>query len=332
MNFLIVAPSWIGDTVAAQPLFQRLKDYHPEARLTVLAPPYVAAVLERMPEVHAVLGNPFGHGALRLAERWRLGRRLAKRFDAAYILPNSLKSALVPFFAGIPRRIGFLGESRYGLVNVAHRLDKKRLPLQVQRYAQLAEAPGAPLPEPLPQPRLTSDPEGVRDTLDKLKLGDSGNRVVFCPGAEYGPAKRWPARHFAELARQLAAAGRTVWLVGSQKDQSFGDEIAAASEGAALNLCGHTSLSQALDLVAAADFVVSNDSGLMHVAAAFDRPMVALFGSSSPGYTPPLSTKARALSLELPCSPCFKRTCPLGHLKCLEELTPAMVLAAMTPA
>jgi heptosyltransferase-2 len=296
-----------------------------------MAPPYVAAVLRRMPEVDGIMDNPFGHGALKLRERWRLGRLLSsKGYDAVYVLPNSLKSALVPFFSGIPKRVGFKGEMRLGLLNVVHRLDQDRLPLQVQRYAQLAEAPGAPLPEPLPNPRLRADPEAVRATLAALGLAATPAPVVFCPGAEYGPAKRWPSAHFAALARLLAAEGRPVWLVGSKKDEQGGEEIAVASAGAALNLCGRTSLDQAIDLIAAAAYVVSNDSGLMHVAAALDRPLLALFGSSSPGYTPPLSAKAKVLSLALPCSPCFKRECPLGHLKCLVDLTPERVFAEIS--
>ena len=330
MNILIVAPSWIGDTVAAQPLFMRLRQYHPDARIDVMAPPYVAAVLRRMPEVNGVLDNPFGHGELKLKARWRLGRELAARgYDAVYVLPNSLKSALIPFFAGIPRRIGFKGEMRHGLVNVIHHLDEALLPLQVERYAQLAEAPGAPLPRPLPNPRMCADPATVARTLASLGLSAAPAPVAFCPGAEFGPAKRWPTAHFATLARLLAARGRPVWLVGGKKDAPISAEIAAAAPGAVVDLCGRTSLDQAVDLLAASAGVVTNDSGLMHVSAALGRPLVALFGSSSPGYTPPLSDKARVLSLKLECSPCFKRECPLGHFKCLNDLHAETVLAAL---
>ena len=330
MNILIVAPSWVGDTVAAQPLFMRLRHYQPQARIDVLAPPYVAAVLRRMPEVDGVLDNPFGHGELNLKARWRLGRELAARgYDAVYVLPNSLKSALVPFFAGIPRRIGFKGEMRFGLVNVVHHLDVARTPLQVERYAQLAEAPDAPLPRPLPDPRMRADPATVARTLASLGLSADPAPVAFCPGAEFGPAKRWPTTHFAALARLLAARGRPVWLVGGKKDAPIAAEIAAAAPGAVVDLCGRTSLDQAVDLLAASACVVTNDSGLMHVSAALGRPLVALFGSSSPGYTPPLSDKARVLTLKLECSPCFKRECPLGHFKCLNDLRPEAVLATV---
>lgn len=327
---LIVAPSWIGDTVMAHPLFVRLREREPDLELHALAPRWVAPVLRRMPEIAGVVDSPFGHGQLSLKARWRLARDLARMgFQRAYVLPNSLKSALIPFMAGIPRRVGFTGESRLGLINVRHALDKAALPQMAERFAQLAEPVGAPLPRPLPLPKLASSPEQQAATLAALGLARPGKLAVFCPGAEYGPAKRWPTRHFAALARELAARGYTVWSLGSPKDAPVGDEI--AEEGPAQNLCGKTSLDQAIDLIALADFVVCNDSGLMHVAAALGRPLTALYGSSSPGFTPPLSPRAKVISLKLECSPCFQRECPLGHLDCLEKLDPERVLKESLP-
>jgi heptosyltransferase-2 len=330
MKALIVAPSWIGDTVMAHPLFVRLHERTPGLELHALAPRWVAPVLQRMPEIAAVIDSPFGHGDLSLKARWRLARKVAaENFDRVYVLPNSLKSALVPFMAGIPERIGFTGESRLGLINRRHTLDKLALPEMAERFAQLAEPVGGALPRPLPLPQLASSPEQQEATLAALALPHPEKLAVFCPGAEYGPAKRWPTRHFATLARELDARGYTVWLLGSPKDAPVGDEILAQAPQARLrNLCGKTSLAEAIDLIAAADFVVCNDSGLMHVAAAVGRPLVAVYGSSSPGFTPPLSPKARVISLKLECSPCFKRECPLGHLDCLEKLEPQRVLEA----
>lgn len=334
MRILIIAPSWIGDTVAAQPLFMRLRQKFPDARIDVLAPAWVAAVLRAMPEIDGdILDNPFAHGQLRLRARWALARSLVPRgYAAAYVLPNSLKSALIPFMAGIPQRVGFTGESRCGLVNRRHTLDKAALPLQVERYAILAEEPGDALPRPLPNPRLQVDRQAVAATLAQLGLSDAPAPVVFCPGAEFGPAKRWPETHYAALARALAAQGTPVWLLGSKKDAPVGDEIVRLSEGAARNLCGVTGLAQAVHLLSVARHVVTNDSGLMHVAAALDVPLTALFGSSSPGYTPPLSAHAKVISLQLECSPCFKRECPLGHLNCLKGIAPERVLADMDHA
>jgi heptosyltransferase-2 len=325
MKALIVAPSWIGDTVMAHPLFVRLHERIPDLELHALAPRWVTPVLQRMPEIAGVIDSPFGHGQLSLKVRWALAKELAAmRFDQAYILPNSLKSALVPFMAGIPERIGFTGESRVGLVNRRHTLDKEALPEMAERFAQLAEPPGAPLPRPLPLPKLTSTAEQQAASFAQIGLERPEKLVIFCPGAEYGPAKRWPARHFAALATALASRGHAIWSLGSSKDAAVGDEIAAL--GPVRNLCGKTNLQQAIDLIAAADFVVCNDSGLMHVAAAVGRPLTAIYGSSSPGFTPPLSPQARIVSLQLECSPCFKRECPLGHLDCLEKLDPQRVM------
>lgn len=327
---LIVAPSWIGDTVLAQPLLMRLHEKHPGLVLDAFAPPWVVPVLERMPQVARAIPNPFAHGEFNLRGRWRAGRELARQgYDAAIVLPNSWKSALLPFFAAIPQRIGFLGEARYGLLNRIHRFDPAALPQLAERYAELAQEPGAPPRRPLPEPQLEVRTAAVHATLDELRLDREPAPVVFCPGAEYGPAKRWPTAHFAELARALAQAGHPVWLVGSAKDAPVGAEIEANAAGACRNLCGRTSLAQAIDLLSCARLVVSNDSGLMHVAAALKRPLVALYGSSSPAYTPPLARRAEIVSLDVECSPCFQRECPLGHFRCMMELKPALVLERM---
>lgn len=327
-KILIIAPSWVGDTVMAQPLFMRLKERDPQAIIDVFAPAWVAPILHRMPEVNEVSTNPFAHGELKLRARWKLGRAIARLgYDQAIVLPNSLKSALIPFFAGIPRRTGFVGEMRHGLLNDARKLDKQAYPLMVERLALLACHPGESLPRPLPYPRLSVSEAQRLATLNKLAINDTRPVIALCPGAEYGPAKRWPEAHFAALARALETRGYQTWLVGSAKDQAIGERIVAESGGICRNLCGKTSLDEAVDLLASSTAVVTNDSGLMHVAAALDKPMVTLYGSSSPGFTPPLSDKARILSLNLTCSPCFQRECPLGHLDCLRKLAPEAVLA-----
>src|SRR5436309_340753 len=326
-RILIVAPNWIGDALLAQPLFARLREKHPGATINAIAPAWTAPVLGRMPEIDGVLDVSFGHGELNLAARWQWGRTLRIRpYDEAIVLPNTFKSALIPFFAGIPVRVGYVGEMRYGLLNRVHRLDEKALPLMAERYAQLAEKPGTMPALPLPQTRLAVDEANLVLDLRRLGLSRSKPIAAFCPGAEYGPSKRWPARHFAALARKLSALGYAVWLFGSERDRAIGEEIAAASAGAATNLCGRTDLASAIDLLSLAEVVVSNDSGLMHVAAGVGRPVVALYGSSSPEHTPPLARRHRIVRTGIECSPCFARECPLGHFKCMNELSPERVM------
>ncbi len=327
MNVLVVGPSWVGDTVLSQPLLRLFKDRHPGAQIDYLAPPWTLPLLARMPEVRAGIENPFGHGALQFAARRKFGRSLrAGGYDQAIVLPNSFKSALIPWFANIPVRSGFRGEARWGLLNDLRRLDAQALPQMAQRFAALALSAGTALPD-LQTPALTSSTANQDALLARLQLDRSKPAIAFCPGAEYGPAKRWPVAHFAALARDLATRGYAVWLIGSPKDHAVADAIAQASNDACFNLCGKTSIAEAVDLLAAARLTITNDSGLMHVAAAVGRPLVALFGSSSPQFTPPLSTQARIVSLGVECSPCFARNCPLGHFKCLNDLAPERVLA-----
>ncbi|MEO8331978.1 MAG: lipopolysaccharide heptosyltransferase II [Gallionella sp.] len=325
-KILIIGPSWVGDTMLMQPMLWRLMQLNPDCRIDVLAAPWTAALLRTMPEVSEVIINPFPHGALQLRQRYQLGKRLSRdKYDQAIVLPNSLKSALVPFFAGIPMRTGFVGESRYGLLNDARKLDKTELPLMVERYAQLAENPGKSVARPLPDPKLEISPAQRDESLRKLGLTLDKPVAVFCPGAEYGPAKRWPAPYFAEIAQRLQRQGYAVWLIGSAKDSEVAENIVALGNPECRNLCGSTDLGDAIALLSCAQLVISNDSGLMHLAAALGRPMLALFGSSSPRFTPPLSGQAHIIKLDLKCSPCFKRECPLGHFNCMRQLTPNLV-------
>jgi heptosyltransferase-2 len=326
-KILVISPSWVGDTMLAQPMFARLKQRHPGCHIDVFAPPWTEALLRQMPEVHDVIINPFPHGALQIGERMKAGRQLRDaRYDEVIVLPNSFKSALAPYFANIPHRTGFRGEMRFGLLTDARKLDKRQLPLMVERFAQLAEAPMHPVHRPIPHPRLQVSEEQRQRVLRKLNLTLDKPVVVFCPGAEYGPAKRWPVPYFAELAQRLAERGYAIWLVGSNKDKEIGDKIVSLGNQQSRNLCGQTDLAEVIALLSCANLVVSNDTGLMHLAAALDRVMLAIFGSSSPDFTPPLSGKAQVIRLDLPCSPCFKRECPLGHFNCMMQLTPDRVV------
>jgi len=322
-KILIVAPSWVGDAVLAQPLFKRLHERHGDLTLDVLATPWTRALFARMPEINASIDSPFGHGELALRRRYALGRSLAARgYDQAIVLPNSWKSALIPCFAGIPLRTGFVGEARWGLLNDARRLDKQALPLMVERFALLAEATGDAVKRPLAAAQLKVDHAQRAAALRKLALDPRRPVAALCPGAEYGPAKRWPPEYFSELAQKLAAAGCDVWLIGSAQDAALGATIAQAGSGSCINLCGRSTLAEAIDLLSCAALVVSNDSGLMHIAAALGKPLTAIYGSSSPAFTPPLSARAQIVRLDLACSPCFRRVCPLGHFNCMRQLTP----------
>jgi len=322
-RILVVGPSWVGDMVMAQPLIARLQSSTAGAVVDVFAPGWVLPIVRRMPGVQAAIDSPFAHGELALGKRWGTARSLRSRgYRQAVVLPNSLKSALVPWFAGIPRRTGFLGEQRRGLLNDIRSFDPAAVPRLVDRFLLLGDGPVV-----APRPHLESA-AGARTAL-AARLGLALDKPVacLCPGAEYGPAKRWPVRHFASLARQLADRGFAVWLLGSAKDAPVAEAIRVASDGACESVAGRTDLGDATDLLACAAVVVSNDSGLMHVAAAVGVPVVALFGSSSPDYTPPLSDVARIVRHPVPCSPCFRRECPLGHFACMEDLSVESVLA-----
>jgi heptosyltransferase-2 len=332
VKILVVAPSWIGDTVLAQPLFSVLHRKHAGLDLDVLAPAWTFPVVRRMPEVRRTIASPFEHGEFQFSERRKLGRELRNEgYEQAVVLPNTLKSAFVPLFARIPKRTGYRGEMRWGVLNDLRMLDEAALPQMAQRYAALALEPGESLPTPLPPPRLIVDDEQRRATLAALGLDGTQRAVALCPGAEYGPAKRWPPAYFADLARALTRNGDAVWLLGSAKDAEIAQDIERLSGGACVNLCGRTTLDQAVELLASARLAITNDSGLMHVAAAVGTPLVAIYGSSTPVFTPPMSRLATIARLDIPCSPCFERTCPLGHFNCMMQLKPEQVLAHARP-
>lgn len=326
-RYLIAGPAWVGDMVMAQSLFMTIKQREPQARIDVLAPGWSLPLLARMPEIDEAINVPVGHGEFGLAKRWQLGRSLRSRqYDHAIVIPRSMKAALIPFFATAKLRTGYRGEMRYGLLNDIRPLDKTVLTQTVQRYVALGLPADSELPPPIPSPRLMVDEENRERLLDELGLRGEGKAIGLMPGAEYGPAKRWP--YYAELVTQLVRDGFRVWVFGSEKERADAERI--ATDGA-VNLCGRTSLVEAVDLIAACDAVVSNDSGLMHVAAAVGKPLLAIYGSSTPDYTPPLSGEAEVLYRRLDCSPCFKRDCPYGHTDCLKGIGVDEVCAVLMP-
>jgi len=314
--------------VMAQSLFIALKQEYSDCIIDVLAPAWTFALIERMPEIRKAIAMPLGHGQLNLKERRTLGRSLvAEQYDRSIVLPNSWKSALVPYFAKIKHRTGYVGEMRWGLLNDARKLDKKVLTKTVQRFVALAKEEHINAVPDIPQPSLKLDLQGIENTKAKFNVKLTGKLILgLCPGAEFGPAKRWPEKHYAAVAKQFIDNGGQVYLFGSSKDEQVTSDINAITGGQCLDLAGRTSMTEAIDMMSLCDVVVSNDSGLMHVAAALNIKLVALYGSSDPGFTPPLHPDAKVITLNLPCSPCFKRECPLGHLDCLEKIQPKQVI------
>ena len=327
-RILIVAPSWVGDAILSEPLVALLRDPYVDPIVDVLVHSWCAPVYQRMRGVRRIIENPMGHGRFDLAGRRRLARELAgEGYTHAFVLPNSWKSALVPYLAKIPRRIGYLGEARYGLLTDARRLDKKALPRLVDRFAALVVPRGGLVPM-APSPMLVPDAANRAAAMRALRLKTDRPVVILCPGAEFGPAKRWPPNQFAELAAMFLHDDLQVWIVGSPNDRiaanavlnSLGENLHKVRD-----LTARTDLGTAIDLLSTASLVISNDSGLMHAAAAVGAPLVALFGSSSPLYTPPISPLAKIAKIDIACSPCFQRECPLGHFRCMRELDPNAV-------
>lgn len=312
--------------VMAQSLFMTLQDRDPSCEIDVLAPKWSLRLTARMPEVNCGIEWSLGHGRLGLLRRLSFGQELrSRKYRQAIVLPRSFKSALIPLFAHIPTRTGYRGEMRYGLINDMRVLDPSRLPQTVQRFVSLGLEPDEVLPLSVPHPHLIVDSINAKNVRKSLGLSFEGPVVCMAPGAEYGPAKQWPLEHYAALVSWLIAQGAQVWLLGSARDKSVGDRITELAGGQGRNLCGLTELDDSLDLIAQADVVITNDSGLLHVAAALGRPLVAIYGSSTPAHTPPLSDYATTIYLDLECSPCFARSCPLGHTRCLTEISVAQV-------
>ncbi|QEP43433.1 lipopolysaccharide heptosyltransferase II [Ectothiorhodospiraceae bacterium BW-2] len=318
--------------VMAQSLFISLKQRHSGALIDVVAPPWSLPLLQRMPEVDRALPLAVGHGQFGWSERYRLGSSLRQQhYQQAITLPRAWKAALIPWLAQTPLRTGYRGEMRYGLLNDLRPLNRRLLTQTVQRYVALGYPTNAPLPPPTPFPKLRVDREQQQQLRQRLRLASDSPAIALLTGAEYGPAKQWPAHHFATLAQQLYDRGYQLWLLGSAKDRPNAETITALSQRPLQNLCGKTSLTEAIDLLALCHCAVSNDSGLMHIAAAVGIQVVAIYGSSSPDYTPPLTPKRTMMTLKLPCSPCFKRHCPLGHTDCLQRLTPHQLVEALPP-
>lgn len=330
-KILVIGPSWVGDMVLAQSLFKALKRQQPNCMIDVAAPAWTLPLLERMPEVNRGIALPFKHGKLDLLKRIQFGKNLrAEKYTQAILLTNSLKSAILPFFANIPVRTGFVGEMRYGLLNDIRVLDKTKYPRTVDRFVHLS-VNSKEAQADTQNPALMANHTNALSTLEKLKLAvPTGHVLGLCPGAEFGEAKRWPVEYYAEVARDAIAKGWQVWLFGSEKDIPVTQTINQLTQQQCIDFGGKTKLGEAIDLMALCKTVISNDSGLMHVAAALNIKVIAIYGSSNPHHTPPMSAQAVIEYLALPCSPCFERTCPLKpldmHMRCLKNILPQTVI------
>ena len=336
-KILILGPAWVGDMVMAQSLFKTLKANRPNCTIDVAAPAWTLPLLERMPEVSGKIALPFKHGELAFWQRIKFGKSLKNQgYTQSIILTNSLKSALLPWAACIKKRTSFLGEMRYGLVNDIRPLDKTKLKKTVERFVFLGLAKGHLLPKTIPNPTLKANSESALAVLSKLNFAFSkqSKTLGLCPGAEYGEAKRWPAEYYAEIANHALNNGWQVMLFGSDKDVPVTRKINQATQNRCFDLGGKTKLGEAIDIMSLCNTVVSNDSGLMHVAAALDKKLIAIFGSSDPYHTPPMHPDAVIEYLKLGCSPCFKRECPLSdpdkQLACLKNITPSNILLSIS--
>lgn len=331
-KILIVSPSWVGDIVMSQTLLKVLKQQVPNSSIDLLAPKWSHDLILRMEEVDQVIEFPFSHGEIAFLKRYRLGKLIRENhYDLAIVLPNSFKSALVPFFARIPKRVGFRGEWRYGLLTDVRIMNEKKYPLMIERFMALGFPFHADLPKPYPSPTLRVDLEKRQQLLRYFNLHGHIDRPILalCPGAQFGSAKRWPAEYYGEVARQKLQEGWGVLIFGAKSDVVEAREIQSVTGDRCVNLVGLTHLSEVIDLLSLAKVVISNDSGLMHIASALHLPLIALYGSTSPNFTPPLSRNVKILSLPLSCRPCFERECPLKHFRCMLDLMPSLVLKAI---
>jgi heptosyltransferase II len=382
-KILLISPNWIGDAVVALSLISLITNRDTNIKIDLLAPKHLADIFLRCPSVNQIFVTDFKHSQLELGKRIAWAKKLKKeKYNQAIILPNSFKSALIPFLARIPLRTGYRGEIRYFLLNDLRILDRslyfqqkgfqKIAPIDssslafsrgacevskrslldinehcertrnkaknqnaksilrlVDRYVALGIAKKSVLPNQFHNPHLETKAEDLGKAKKKFALNLTKPVIVICPGAEYGPAKKWPAEYFAKVAKKKIAEDYQVWILGGNKDQKDALEIQTLTENSCLDFTGKTTIAEAIDLLSLANMVITNDSGLMHIAAALDQPLAAIFGSSSPQYTPPLSNRAKILKIDLPCSPCFQRTCRFGHYRCLREITPEMVLTVV---
>lgn len=300
MKILIVGPSWVGDAVMAQSLYKIIKDSNPQSKIDVLSPEWSLGILNRMDELDDLICSPFDHGDLRIKDRIRFGYSLRDRsYDQAIVLTNSLKSSFIPFTANIPKRTGWLGEMRYGFINDIRKVNKNKHKLMVEKFSCLSINPLVDNNYEIPWPSLRVDLINLSKLLKKYSFEQSHESIAICPGAEFGPSKRWPANYYAEVIRHYLSKNWQVFILGSKNDlpvaKVIEDQVPSENKALLFNFTGQTSIEDAVDILSTCDLVLTNDSGLMHVAAAVNVKLLALYGPTSPKFTPPLSKKAKVI-------------------------------------
>lgn len=330
-KYLIVAPNWLGDMVMSQSLYRYLKILYPKCIIDVAATKCCCAIATFMPEINKTFELEFKHGKLELNKR-RLESAYFKSvgYTNAIVLPNSWKSGLIPFLAKIKKRTGWLGEMRYGLLNDYRKLDKEKYQLMIERFCALAIPNGRNLIKELPYPKFITDANKANKVVSKYRLGKSKPVVALCCGAEFGPAKKWPSTYYAKLTLYLLNEGYQVILLGNSADVGTTNIITekCGYHPNLFNLSGKSSLIEVVYLLKICQRVVSNDSGLMHIACALGVPTLVIYGSTSSNFTPPLSKLSRSVYLRnLKCRPCFKRECPLKHMDCMNKLLPEKIIS-----
>jgi heptosyltransferase-2 len=327
---LIVPYMWIGDFVRCHTVVKLLKQRFPARPVDVLTTAMVAPLLDYMPGVRKGIVADLPRMRLALAQQHALASRLrAEKYGQALVMPRTWKSALAPWLAGIPLRTGFVGEARFGLINDL-RFGERRLPRMVDRCASLALPKDEPAPAGWPLPELEVSPSELANWRRRLGLAPDGRPVVaLAPGA-VGPSKRWPSAYYADLAQRLAAEGNWIWVVGGPGEKQLAAEIAPPGVGNMRDLTG-PDLRNAILALAAADAAVSNDSGLLHVAAALGTAAIGIFGPTSPWHWAPLNPIAAVIEVagELPCRPCHKPVCRLGHHRCMRDIPADRVAVAV---
>ena len=297
-KLLIIGPSWVGDMVMAQSLFKTILNQSPNTLIDVIAPEWSLAVTKRMPEVNKGIVSPMKHGELGIMKRFHLSEWIRpNKYDRAIVMTRSWKAALIPWFAGIPVRTGYRGEMRYFLINDMRTMDTKVLNQTVKRFVALDSLSNQlPVIEP---PSLSVSDENIAIMIETLNLNLKKPIMAIMPGAEYGPAKQWPSDYFAEVAQTYLSKGWNVCILGSAKDSQVALEIKALlhkkNSNGLYDLTGKTTLLDAIDFLSLSNIALTNDSGLMHIAAAVDTPLLALYGPTNPEFTPPLSKKAKVL-------------------------------------